>query len=537
MQDRQFRCATEPVMLFPRFILVAILLSIGTLFAQDAPLNPPDPLPDVPYPSAMDSKQVGQQSPVPNSDVVLNASFFDPLDVDIARWQKFLEQARQIVAAGEHSTIKEAKDDADRLSRIIPGAEAHLQALLARQKLQQELKDSKDCGLGQLMADWQNLKQFVDDERERMGPASAMSQMVEQQGAATFTMMGGAAGASLISAGASIMKRQMEMDADASELAGSNLGIIVSNCLAKQAQEKEAAAEKAFDKYKSQLAAANPVANQKAKEARELAKNGQYKDEGKIRELITTVFIVARANQLLGNEEGLKQQKEAQAAVTDFIQAFANDCMNQPVPQAAVYSLERINQVLPANADLSMCFNRLFESIGITGDMLPYRIRHCGRDLSGEWKMQVTRGTVNGAFGKLEGATDVPQLAMASSNTVSMPVLNSLTTNHYESAPAHIEASGRMGDNTASLGTMRAQGDFTVLVDQIIVSPGVLLHNEMKMNATIKQEGFSATPNGGGMSTYYPGRGGQSVDTPIAVINGNKPCDPSKDIFSYPSNL
>lgn len=62
------------------------------------------------------------------------------------------------------------------------------------------------------------------------------------------------------------------------------------------------------------------------------------------------------------------------------------------------------------------------------------------------------------------------------------------------------------------------------------------MHQDMKMNASVKQEGFHATPVGGGSSTYYPGRGGQAVDTPIVVINGNRPCDPSKDIFSYPTD-
>lgn len=494
-------------------------------------------MPDIPYPAALDSNQVGQQSLVPNSDVVMNASFFDPVDVDILRWQSFLQQARQIVASGKDSTIQSARDEAARLSQIIPSAEAHLQALLTRQKLQQELKDSKDCGLGQLIADWQNLKQFVDQERERMGPAAAMSQMVEAQGAGTYTMIGGAAGGSMISASAAIMKRQMEMDADASGLADSNINIIVTNCLEKQAQQKadseDRDAQKRLDDFKHKLAAATSIANQKAREARDLAKKGQYKDAAQLRDLMTTIVIVARANQFMGNEAGDKLGKELSAAAADFVTSFAGDCMNQPVPTMFVLGLDRMSQLQGVDVDLSRCRNRLFESIGVTGEMLPYRLRHCGEDLSGEWKMQITRGTINGAFGKLEGATEVPQLASVRSTTASMPVLNTITTTRLESASAHIEASGRMGDNNASMGTMRAEGDFTVLVDIFVASPGVVLHQDMKMNATIKQQGFTATPNGGGMSTYYPGRGGQSLANPIGIINGNRPCDPAKDIFSY----
>lgn len=150
--------------------------------------------------------------------------------------------------------------------------------------------------------------------------------------------------------------------------------------------------------------------------------------------------------------------------------------------------------------------------------------------------MQVTRGQIGGAFGKLEGSTEVPELGVppgSGPTETSMPVLGTITMRHFESAPAHIEASGRMGDAVASLGTMRASGDIKLVLDTFVSNVGVLLGADMKMNASIKQEGFNATPNGGGTPTYYPARSSQAVDTPIVVINGNRPCDPSKDIFSY----
>lgn len=313
MKNRRFRIALhEDLRLSRHFVFAGILLYAVALLAQEQQLKPPDPLPDVPYPPGMDSKEVGQQSPLPNSEVVMKTTPYGPLEYDILRWQSFLQQARQIRSDPPNPA------EAARMDQIIPGAEAHLAALLAQQKLQQDLKDAKDCGLGQVIADWNNLKQFVDQERERMGEASAMAQIVEAQNAGIMNRFGGAAAGSMNAASASIMKRKMEMDADASDLAGSNLYTITHNCLEKQAQQKEETeykdGQKEFDDFKNKVAAASPVAHQKAAEARELAKKGQYKDEGKIRDLITTVFIIARANQLLGNEEGLKQQKEAQDA-------------------------------------------------------------------------------------------------------------------------------------------------------------------------------------------------------------------------------
>jgi hypothetical protein len=503
-------------------LLAGMFFTAVSLLAQ-RPLQEPAPLPEVAIPAGMDSNEVGQQSPAVNAEVVKKSiNPFDPLEYDIARWEKFLEQARQEVAALQGSTNPSNRAEAARLNRVIPEAEAHLAAL------QQEKKLRKDCGLSQLLADWMDLKHLVEEGRKRIEPAAAMAQNTNASLAPVFNMMGGAAGGALISGGTAVMQRQLETDADAVGLAQSNIGIIQANCEGKPIDDNPGDTPESFERRRE---AGNKVAEEAAAKAQVIAANGQFKDEEDIAALLTIVLGASRQNQLMGyGDKGMEQQKKAQEVFKTFINSAADKCGKESFQVVKAYQLDRMNEMLAVGGDLSSCKYRLFEASGLAGE-LPYRLRHCGESLDGTWKIEVTRGQINGATGKLQGEAEVPGFGASSA----LPSFQGVSGILMESGSASIEAVGHMADAVVNEGTMRVQGTIAISVENYVKDPpGVLIHQDIKMHADLNLAGFNATPVGGGSATHYPGMSGPQMDIPITIINGNKPCDPNKDVWKYP---
>jgi hypothetical protein len=152
--------------------------------------------------------------------------------------------------------------------------------------------------------------------------------------------------------------------------------------------------------------------------------------------------------------------------------------------------------------------------------------------------MQFTHGQIDGAFGKIEGpAVEVPPFGEAvpiATPLGSVPILP-ISAMYSESGEAQIQASGTVGNAQGRVDDMRISGTIKIGVETETMAPGVVIHMDMKMHADLKQEGFTATGNGA-RPTHYPGGAGRATDLPISVINGNKPCDPTADIWSYPTN-
>ncbi len=472
-------------------------------------------------------------SVIPDKKVLEHANYpFDSLDADIARWENFLAQARQEVAALQGSSDPNNRAQAARLNQMIPVAETHLASLLTRKQLAKD--DPNNCGLGGLLADWDHLQKLAEQQRQQMAPAAAMAQNVRAAGSGVFNMIGGAAAGSLNAASVSILQRQIESDAEFIDLAQSSMETIRQSCIDQQDDQK-------LEDFKRKLEAANPVAEQAAKEAEAIAANGRFSDETKITALLTKVLEVSRVNQLMGHEDlGLKQQQAVQHVFKTFITSAAQTCSSQSFSLQKAYGAERTNEFLSVGVDLSPCMNRLFEASGLTNDLLPYRIRHCGPRLDGAWKMQFTHGQIDGAFGKIEGpAVEVPPFGAAMKVATplgSVPILP-ISEMYSESGEAQIQASGTVGNAQGRVDDMRISGIIKIGVETETMAPGVVIHMDMKMHADLKQEGFTARSSSRGSApTHYPGGEGRATDLPISIINGNKPCDPNADIWSYPTN-
>lgn len=498
-----------------RVLLASVLLGAGALLAQ----NPPKSLP-VSNMSAFDSSKVGYEGLAIDLNVAGIA--FEPLDYEIDRSEKFLVQARQEVAALENSPNPGNQAEAARLNQEISVEESHVQALQATKKLRQ---DAEHCGFEDVYADWQDLKQFIEEERQRMQSAAEMVRKVQMAGMGQFARVGGDAGTALIGAGAVMMDRQLETDNELAQVAQFNFASIEQACATAKQQ-------KTFEDFKRNLEAANKLAEQAAEYAENVAKNGKFDDLPAIKQSLMTILEVARTNQLTGNEKlGLAQWQVVVDLAKTLLPKLAETCNQQSAQVIEVLEVDRTNQMLGINVDFSACYYRLYESSGVVGP-LPYRMRHCGRDLSGTWHMQVTRGQTNNESGKLEGQTDVEEFANIM--PFSSPIPN-LSGSHAETAPAQIEAVGRLRDAQSKEPSMRVKGTIQISRETYTRKPGIIVHKDMKLRADMELEGFDAIPVGGGSPTHYPGKATPAMEVPITVINGNKPCDPSADVWSYPA--
>jgi hypothetical protein len=494
-------------------ILAVISFIAASALAQQPPQTPP-----VADMSAFDSEKVGYHAI--SIDLKAAGIAFEPLDQDIDRWQNFLDQARQEVAALGNSTNPSDQAEVARLKMMIPPAESHLAVLRATKKLRQ---DAEYCGMEAARADWLEVEKFIEQERQRLAPALEMAKKVQAQASGTYRMINGGAGASMIAEGAALMQEQMDSDDEIETIIKDHSAFIAVACAdAKRAKD--------FETYLKNLEAANVKAKQAAEEAEKLAENGRFSDIPEIRKRAAIVLAVARANQLLGHDKlGLEQQQAITHAAQTLITKAAATCRAQSAPIIVVLGLEKQAELLGMSGNiLDSCSYRLFESSGVAGE-LPYRIRHCGSSLSGTWYMQVTRGTINGERGKLEGKAEVPDFGEPMK--VSTPVVNFSGT-IYQTAPATIEASGKLSD-AQTREDMRVKGTIQILFESYTLKPGID-KQEMKMHSEMKLDGFNATPVGGGSTTHYPGMASPAFDQPIAIINENKPCDPSADVWQYP---
>src|SRR5947209_15365499 len=87
-----------------QMLLGGSLVCVSGLWAQEPlqlPRDPPSPF----YTTLADISELGYMSVIPDKKVLEHANYpFDSLDADIARWENFLAQARQEVAALQASS-------------------------------------------------------------------------------------------------------------------------------------------------------------------------------------------------------------------------------------------------------------------------------------------------------------------------------------------------------------------------------------------------------------------------------------------------
>jgi hypothetical protein len=495
-------------------LLAGILIGAGTLFAQQMPETP-----QVIQTPALDASVVGYQGIAIDPEVVGIA--LEPLNYEIDLWQKFIAQAQEQLDAVKNSPNPDNQALAARLTSAIAAAESHVAALQTTKKLRQ---DAIHCGLEEVYADWQELKKFTQEERERIGPAAAMAEQVYNRSAAAFKKIGGGAGSALIGASREIMEQRLERDDELLKVAESNLYIIDLACA-------DAKRQKDVETYFKNLEKANETAKRALDEADTLAANGNFKDAPEIAIRMEIAGEVSRANQLTGNVvPGNKQWQRMIGVAKKYTEQVAKTCNEQRAELGTVLSLSRSNQLLAASdVDMDHCLFRLFEASGVAGP-LPYRLRHCGKELNGTWHMQVTRGQIAGATGKLEGEAQVPGFTKTYEAEGQLP---SRSATIRETEPVEIEAVGALRDRATKEPKMRVKGTIQVSVESNPWKHGIVVQ-DWKMRPKLDLAGFAAMPAMGGLPTYHPGVAGSEYEIPITVVNGGKPCDPAKDVWSYP---
>jgi len=494
-------------------LLAGIFIGAATLFAQQTPETP-----QVMQSPALDAHIVGYEGIAIDPEAVGIA--LEPLDYEIELWQKFIAQAQPQLDAVKDSPNPDNQAEAARLTSEIAAAEAHVSALQATKKLRQ---DAIHCGLEGAYADWQELKNFVQEERDRIGPMAAMAEQVYSVSASAFKKIGGGAGTALIGVGREIMEGRLARDDELARVAETNLYAIDQSCAYAKKQ-------KDLETYFKNLEKANEEAKRALDDADTMAANGKIKDASDIAILIEIAEEASRANQLTGNvAAGTKQWERMIGVAKKYTEQAAKTCNEQPAELGTVLSLSRSNQMLAASdVDMDHCLYRLFEASGAAGP-LPYRLRHCGKDLSGAWHMQVTRGQIAGATGNLEGEAQVPGFTQTTLVEGLFPGLKATIT---QTEPVQIEASGSLRDRATKEPKMRVEGTIQLSIESNPWKHGIVVQ-DWKMRANLELSGFKAMPAMGGMPTYHPGVAGSEYEIPITVINGGKPCDAAKDVWSY----
>jgi hypothetical protein len=130
----------------------------------------------------------------------------------------------------------------------------------------------------------------------------------------------------------------------------------------------------------------------------QIAANGQANDLPQLRAIMTTIFEVARVNQLMGDGSGSQQYQAAIQIWKTFMSAFQKKCYEQSFERDLVFGLERQNQMLGGGFDIMPCAYRLFtakNTVSVPFEMTG-RFTHCGLGI-GEWKIATESAEFQGS--------------------------------------------------------------------------------------------------------------------------------------------
>ncbi len=495
-------------------LLAVALVSPRAAFALDEPkLHATDPKLD-----AFDAEKSGQQGPTANPDATKIA--YEPLDYEIDNWNKFVAQAQQEIDALKNSTQPGAAATVQNLTQKIAVARQHLAALDATKRLRQE---SKNCGLEAARQAWDDLKTAVEEEQKNVEPAAAamerpMPPMPDTDSAAAEGMM--------LDNMKAMMHRVLEQDRENLEIINSNIAQIDDAC----AQAKR---NKDLQTFKDNLEAGNELAAHQFEQAKAVAARGQFSDAKALAKAIGSIAQVARANQLLGNEElGQKQQQYMTDLFQDWLTPAVANCKDQTFDPEIAVSASRTAQLLgvsipgtgEADNVLDACRPRLFAASSIVAGV-PYHLRHCGWDVSGVWKLRIAN-----RHSKIDGEGTASKVLEAKSVD---PIEMHGSQHTYGTAPADIAAKGTFQVEGYQPTQMSVHGQFwfDITVDTangLERGKSIMMHTNMTMEPVRTTESGPLPVTG-----TYPGAT-QGLDTPVMVVDGNKPCDPSADVWSYP---
>lgn len=269
---------------------------------------------------------------------------------------------------------------------------------------------------------------------------------------------------------------------------------------------------------------------EKAKAAKSTAKKGQYGDLGELRRVVMDILTVEAQLQKLGHELAGGLQDDVFEILSLFTGAYANTCDQQEVPLEVVLGLERQMQlsgatpILPEGAtgsrDLITCAYRLWEAANDAANPSPVAdqrlvvLRNCSLDLNGQWKVRH-----RGPDWTADGKGDASGLLGTDGITGSY----SSKGNFLKSNPLE------------SKGGLSFEGKFLIQQNVQEDSVGRVFSREIALTATETWPPFDFQATHGHVRSrvYISKEVTLEFRLPVKPIRNDRPCDPSKDVWSY----
>jgi hypothetical protein len=236
---------------------------------------------------------------------------------------------------------------------------------------------------------------------------------------------------------------------------------------------------------------------QRAGDALQVAKAGKASDIDQLRKNITVVVEAGRISQLMGDPSAEEQQRALVAILTTFSKKFSQTCEQQSFNPLIALGLKRQNEMLGTGVEVDHCANRVFEAKIETGTET-VRWRHCGLGV-GVWKMKAEGldvGKAEAAIGE-RGQGDF-ESHWTQIGTVKADVTYTGTIEMKRTEVA--DAEGHITD---------VKYDFTQAIESI--SGDMIVAN--------RRVPVNGVPTTSAVA--------------IAIINGNRACDPSKNLWNY----
>jgi hypothetical protein len=269
-----------------------------------------------------------------------------------------------------------------------------------------------------------------------------------------------------------------------------------------EAQSRGLDTQAAIDRYdqdiKDVIRQIVRLSSQRVNDALQTAKAGKASDIEKLRKDIAVVVEAARVGQLLGDPAAEEQQRKLVEVVRTFSQKFTETCEQQSFDPLIAIGLNRQNQLLGTGVDVDHCAFRVFEASIKTGQQAT-RWRHCGIGM-GIWLMQ-GEGLDEG---KGEAALDD-------------------------------KGNGDFTSRWTKVGTVRADVTHTGTLNMRRTEIADAEGHITSVKYDIVQNITNITGRMFVGRIAAPVSGVPSIaPMPIAVINDNRACDPTKDVWKYP---
>jgi hypothetical protein len=436
--------------------------------------------------SAFDTDVIGADGIAVDRKAVVVA--YDPLDWDIAKMEEDIAHDEAMIAlAQRRANSSQRAAEVEEFTRNLHGDQDHLAALKMRRKLGDP---DGQCGSAEKIKQWQNLIEF--EKTEIPVEQGYQSQSQSSDIAAYFEN--------------AVVRGQKVLNEATSQLA-----LIQEAC--RQVHDEEV-----MDTFRQRVAQANPVAEKAGAEAIAIAKKGRFADIEEIAKKLAILGPVLQVDELMGNEEEAQKLMALEVTlVRTFVTGASAGCKDEAFNVERALAVDRQAQMLGVEEEnLQPCLNRLYEGGGGKIDANSFfAFRHCGTTFSGVWQARMVSKADN-----LSGtAQTTGSVNVGEDHTATVKLTGRITPPSNVILPYDVVQTGTITFTRRE--TKDAHG-------MVLGSwPHFITHLTTEAHeTTVKVMGHIHT-------VTVPAVDELENDESLVILNGNKPCDPAKDVWSY----